>query len=78
MRWTVPKGYVYSAIECSRGEFGYYMVSDGGTHPYRVGVRGASYPQGLLGIEKYMPGTRIDDASLWVDTMGVCSPEIDR
>jgi len=78
MRWTVPKGQVYSCVESSRGEFGYYIVSDGGTHPYRVGVRGASYPQGLLGIEKYMPGTRIDDAPLWIDTMGVCSPEIDR
>ncbi len=78
MRWTVPKGHAYSPIESSRGEFGYYMVSNGGTYPYRVGVRGASYPQGLLGIEKYLPGTRIDDAALWVDTMGVCSPEIDR
>lgn len=78
MRWTVPKGQVYSTVESSRGEFGYYMVSTGGTNPYRVGVRGASYPQGLLGIEKYLPGTRLDDAALWVDTMGVCSPEIDR
>lgn len=78
MRWTVPAGYAYSAIESSRGEFGYYMVSNGGTSPYRVGVRGASYPQGLLGIERYLPGTRIDDAALWVDTMGICSPEIDR
>ena len=78
MRWTVPKGKVYASIESSRGEFGYFIVSDGGVNPYRVGVRGASYPQGLLGIEKYLPGTRIDDAALWVDTMGVCSPEIDR
>jgi NADH-quinone oxidoreductase subunit D len=78
MRWKVNKGHVYSTVESSRGEFGYYMVSNGGTHPYRVGVRGASYPQGLLGIEKYLPGTRLDDAALWVDTMGVCSPEIDR
>lgn len=78
MRWTVPKGHVYSVVESSRGEFGYYIVSDGGTYPYRIGVRGASYPQGLLGIEKYLPGTRLDDAALWVDTMGVCSPEIDR
>lgn len=78
MRWRVPKGHAYGCVESSRGEFGYYVVSDGGTGPYRVGVRGASYPQGLLGIEKYLPGTRLDDAALWVDTMGVCSPEIDR
>ncbi len=79
MRYVLPFGHVYSVVESSRGEFGYYMVSDGkSTSPYRVGVRGASYPQGLLGIEKYLPGTRIDDVALWVDTMGVCSPEIDR
>jgi NADH-quinone oxidoreductase subunit D len=77
-RWIVPKGQIYSAVESSRGEYGYYMVSNGGTHPYRIAVRGASYPQGLLGVEKYLPGTRIDDAALWFDTMGVCSPEIDR
>ncbi|MBN1623831.1 MAG: NADH-quinone oxidoreductase subunit D [Clostridia bacterium] len=78
LRWTVPAGMVYSAIESSRGEYGYLIVSDGREMPYRIAVRGASYPQGLLGIEKYLKGYRIDDASLWMDTMGVCSPEIDR
>jgi len=78
LRWKVPKGMVYSACESSRGEFGYFIVSDGEEMPYRIAVRGASYPQGLLGIEKYLPGHRIDDASLWMDTMGVCSPKIDR
>lgn len=78
LRWRVPKGKVYQAVESSRGEYGYYIVSNGETKPYRVAVRGASYPQGLLGVEKYMPGVRIDDAPLWFDTMGICSPEIDR
>ncbi|MCK5128317.1 MAG: NADH-quinone oxidoreductase subunit D [Clostridiales bacterium] len=78
LRWRIPKGQVYSAVEASRGEYGYYTVSTGETMPYRVAVRGASFPQGLLGIEKYLPGHRIDDAPLWFDTMGVCSPEIDR
>lgn len=78
LRWKIPAGQVYSAIESSRGEYGYYMISTGGTTPYRIAVRGASFPQGLLGIEKYLPGHRIDDAPLWFDTMGICSPEIDR
>lgn len=79
LKWQVPKGQVYSTVESSRGEYGYYMVSDGqDIHPYRVAVRGASFPQGLLGVEKYLPGHRIDDAPLWFDTMGICSPEIDR
>ncbi|RLL84535.1 NADH-quinone oxidoreductase subunit D [Petrotoga sp. HKA.pet.4.5] len=78
LRWRVPKGQVYTHVECARGEYGYYMVSEGEDKPYRVAVRGASYPQGLLGVEKYLPGTRIEDAALWMDTMGVCPPEIDR
>lgn len=78
LKWQVPAGQVYAAIESSRGEFGYYIVSDGGINPYRIAVRGASFPQGLLGVEKYLPGYRIDDAPLWFDTMGICSPEIDR
>ncbi|MCJ7718032.1 MAG: NADH-quinone oxidoreductase subunit D [Anaerolineales bacterium] len=78
LRWKVPKGQVYTHVECSRGDFGYYIVSNGEEKPYRIAVRGASYPQGLLGIEKYLPGYRIDDAALWLDTMGVCAPEIDR
>lgn len=78
LRWRVPAGKVYPVVESARGEYGYFVVSDGSEMPYRIAVRGASYPQGLLGIEKYLPGTRIDDASLWMDTMGVCSPEIDR
>ncbi|MBN2258910.1 MAG: NADH-quinone oxidoreductase subunit D [Clostridiales bacterium] len=78
LRWKVPAGMVYSCIESSRGEYGYLIVSDGSEMPYRIAVRGASYPQGLLGVEKYLPGHRIDDASLWMDTMGVCAPEIDR
>ncbi len=78
LRFTVPEGMVYTAVESSRGEYGYFIVSDGKEQPYRIAVRGASYPQGLLGIEKYLTGYRIDDASIWMDTMGVCSPEIDR
>lgn len=78
LKWVLPKGQTYSVIESARGEFGYYMVSDGKTHPYRIAVRGASFPQGFLGIDRYMPGVRLDDAALWYDTMGICTPEIDR
>ncbi len=78
LKLKVPAGMVYTAVESTRGEYGYFIVSNGTEKPYRIAVRGASYPQGLLGIEKYLPGHRIDDAPLWMDTMGVCSPEIDR
>ncbi|QTA38062.1 NADH-quinone oxidoreductase subunit D [Thermosipho ferrireducens] len=78
LRFRVPKGQVYVHVEATRGEYGYFIVSDGGEKPYRVTIRGASYPQTLYGIEKYLPGTRIEDVPIWLDTMGICSPEVDR
>ena len=78
LRYRVPKGQAYVHVESTRGEYGYYMVSDGGEKPYRVVVRGASYPQTFIGIEKYLPGTRIEDVPIWLSTMDVCAPEVDR
>ncbi|KHC91498.1 NADH dehydrogenase subunit D [Thermotoga sp. Mc24] len=78
LRRIVPKGMAYVHVESTRGEYGFFVVSDGKNKPYRVAVRGASYPQGLYGIEKYLPGTRIEDVPIWLATMDVCAPEIDR
>ena len=39
----VPAGEVYQAVESPRGELGMYLVSDGGTRPYRLHVRGPSF-----------------------------------
>ncbi|HPE69377.1 MAG TPA: NADH-quinone oxidoreductase subunit D [Thermotogota bacterium] len=78
LRWRVPAGETFEHVESSRGEYGYYVVSDGSEKPYRIHVRGASYPQGLYGVQRYMPGTRIEDVALWLGTMDFCPPEIDR
>ena len=37
-----PKGEVYVPTESARGELGYYIVSDGGSMPYRVKVHAPS------------------------------------
>jgi NADH-quinone oxidoreductase subunit D len=34
-----PRGEAYVATESARGELGYYIVSDGGSMPYRVKIR---------------------------------------
>lgn len=41
--YTVPAGEAYVAVESPRGELGAYVVSDGGTSPYRCHVRDPSF-----------------------------------
>ena len=39
----IPRGEAYAACEIPRGEQGYYVVSDGLGHPYRLRVRGPGF-----------------------------------
>jgi NADH-quinone oxidoreductase subunit D len=41
--FNVPAGQVYATVESPRGETGVHLVSDGGTHPYRVHFREPSF-----------------------------------
>jgi len=41
--FSVPAGTAWQSVESPRGELGVYVVSDGGTKPWRVHVRGPSF-----------------------------------
>jgi NADH-quinone oxidoreductase subunit D len=41
--YTVPPGETYVATESPRGELGAYLISDGGTSPYRMHMRDPSF-----------------------------------
>ncbi|RYG25908.1 hypothetical protein EON82_05435, partial [bacterium] len=38
-----PVGEAYAAVEGSKGELGFYVVSDGSNRPYRWHERGSSF-----------------------------------
>jgi NADH-quinone oxidoreductase subunit D len=78
LKFRVPEGDAYAACESSKGEYGYYVVSDGGYSPYRVSVRGPSLPAGLSLCHKQLPGMLIDDVAIWMAGLGVCPPDFDR
>ncbi len=77
-RWRIPAGEVYAKVESSRGEYGYYVVSDGGLRPRRVHVRGPSYVHGVTLLERMLVGTNIADVSNLMVSLTICPPEIDR
>ncbi len=78
LKWKVPAGDAYVRCESSKGEYAYYMVSDGGRKPYRVHVRGASMTHGVHILENLLVGARIEDASQIMFSLDACPPEIDR
>jgi NADH-quinone oxidoreductase subunit D len=41
--YRVPPGEVYAPVESARGEFGFYMISDGGPRPWRARLRPPSF-----------------------------------
>ncbi|MGD0200301.1 MAG: NADH dehydrogenase (quinone) subunit D [Bryobacteraceae bacterium] len=59
--FRVPAGDVYQVVESPRGELGYYIVSDGTSHPYRVFIRGPSFGN-LQGLPKMVEGRLVADA----------------
>jgi len=77
-KWNVPAGETYVRIESARGEAGMYMVSDGSDKPYRVHLRGPSYPTGILVLERLLQGASLADVGHIMLSLNVAAPEIDR
>jgi NADH-quinone oxidoreductase subunit D len=76
--WRIPSGEIYTRVESSRGEYGYYIVSDGGLKPRRVHVRGPSYVHAITLLERMLIGANIADVSNIMVSLTTCPPEIER
>lgn len=78
LNWTVDPGQTYVRAEASRGEMGYYVVTDGSDKIRRVNVRGPSYVHGVSLLERLLPGTNISDVAPLMVSLQTCPPEIER
>ena len=73
----VPAGEVYQAVESPRGELGYYVVSDGGTRPYRVAIRDPSFVN-LQSLPQMVQGRLVADVIACVAAVDPVMGGVDR
>lgn len=73
----LPKGEYYSRIETARGEFGVYIVSEGGTTPYRIRFRSPGFSN-LSALDHMARGGKIGDLVAIMATIDLVIPDIDR
>ncbi|MEJ1991360.1 MAG: NADH-quinone oxidoreductase subunit D [Maritimibacter sp.] len=78
LHWKIPRGETYIKGESSRGEYGYYLVTDGSGYPRRVNVRGPSYTHAMALLEHLIPGTNIADVAMLMVSLHTYPPEIER
>jgi len=78
LHWKIPAGQTYVKAESTRGEHGFYMVSDGTKYPRRVFARGASYTHAISVLEKLAVNISISDLAALMVSLHTCPPEIER
>jgi NADH-quinone oxidoreductase subunit D len=72
-----PAGEVYVSVEAPKGELGYFIVSDGTLHPYRVRVRPPSFLN-LQSLKRMAIGALVADVVAIIGTIDIVLGEVDR
>jgi NADH-quinone oxidoreductase subunit D len=72
-----PAGEIYHSIEAPKGILGYYIVSDGGTQPYRVRIRPPSFIN-LQALDRMVRGHLVADVVAIIGTLDIVLGEVDR
>ena len=73
----LPKGEFYTRVETARGELGVYIVSVGGTTPYRIKFRSPGFSN-LSVLDHIARGSKIGDLVAMMGTLDLVIPDIDR
>ncbi len=72
-----PVGEAYAAVEGSKGELGFYVISDGSNRPYRWHERPSSF-MNLKSLEVLAVGRLIADVIAIIGSIDIVLGEIDR
>jgi NADH-quinone oxidoreductase subunit D len=75
--FKVPAGEVYVAIESPRGELGCYLVSDGGSKPYRMHFRAPSFAN-LQTLPVMLRGAIVADVVACISSIDPILGDVDR
>ncbi|MBK8140324.1 MAG: NADH-quinone oxidoreductase subunit D [Chitinophagaceae bacterium] len=73
----LPKGEFYTRVETARGELGVYIVSEGGTTPYRIKFRSPGFSN-LSVLDHIARGSKLGDLVAMMGTLDLVIPDIDR
>ncbi len=77
--WKAPRGEAYYTVESSKGEVGFYMISQGGSspNPFRAKMRGASF-MNLQVLPWLLEGRLIADCVAVLGSIDIVFGEVDR
>jgi NADH-quinone oxidoreductase subunit D len=75
--FPIPAGEVYASTESTKGELGFYLVSDGGNKPVRFRVRPPSFVN-LSALRDMIEGRLISDVVAVIGSIDIVLAEVDR
>jgi NADH-quinone oxidoreductase subunit D len=73
----VPAGEAYSYTEAANGELGFYVVSDGGGRPYKLGLRAPGWPM-LAALPVMTKGSLLSDLIPTFDSINMIGGEVEQ
>jgi len=74
---SVPPGETYACVEAPKGEFGVFLVADGGPRPYRCRIRAPGFLH-LGGLDMMSRGHMLADVVTIIGTQDIVFGEVDR
>ena len=73
----VPAGEAYGYTEAANGELGFYVVSDGGGRPYKLGLRAPGWPM-LAALPHMTKGHLLSDLVPTFDSINMIGGEVEQ